>query len=131
MHELRSSGPRKTNLFLTLNLILVVALLAAIPLLRFGQENYEPHAVVDKQYVKQVIATGETAEVGTALKLTEISRALAYDDYAQMLTIMQVVAALLAIMVLGNILILNRMTRTEPRPAPVSLKALPSSREMR
>ena len=125
----QSSSPskpaRKINYYLLLQLVLVVALIAAIPLIRSGKNNYEPHAVVDRDYVRGVIATGEKEEISTALKLTEISRAVAYNDYVQMLSIMQVVLALLVAMVFGNILMLVR-ARTlntaslEPVPVPVS-----------
>lgn len=111
-----SKPSQKLNLYLFLNVILVLAILATIPLIRTGQDNYEPHAVVDREYVKQVIATGQQDHVNSALKLTEISRAVAYHDYVNMLTVMQVVAVLLAIMVVGNILILSRM-RQQATPA--------------
>ena len=114
---------RKLNYYLLLNLVLVAALVAAIPLIRSGQDNYEPHAVVDRDYVKGVISTGEQAEISTALKLSEIARAVAYKDYVEMLTVMQVVAALLVVMVVGNILMLVRiraLSRATPAPVPVT-----------
>lgn len=116
-----SKPPRKISYYLLLNIVLAAALVAAIPLIRSGQHNYEPHAVVDREYVKQVISSGHQEEISTALKLTEISRAVAYNDYVQMLTVMQVVAALLVVMVIGNILMLVRV-RTLQREAAIPVR---------
>lgn len=129
MHNISSSPLRKYGFFTLLNIAIAISLLAAVPLLRAGQERYEPHANVDKNYVQQVISTGQTEEVGLALKLTEISRAGAYNDYSQMLTIMQFVAVLLALMIIGNLLIMARMLKPEPKTAPVPLKILHAPRQ--
>ena len=41
---------RKISYSLLLNVVLAVALVAAIPLIRASKDSYEPHAVVDKEY---------------------------------------------------------------------------------
>lgn len=108
---------RKHRIYILLNIVLAVTLLAAVPLLRTGKDDYAPHATVDKDYVRDVIATGHAEEVGLGLKFTEIARASAYEDYVDMLTVMQIVSILLVLMIAGNILIISGMRRNVEAPA--------------
>jgi len=117
--------PRKFSYFLLLNVVLAIALLSAVPLLRTGQDSYEPHASIDHEYVKNVIAGGQPEVVNTALKLTEYSRAVAYSDYVKMLTVMQVIACLLAVMVVANIFIFSKARQQALLPAPIQPEPQP------
>lgn len=91
-------------------------MLAAIPVIYFGQRGFAPHAVVNKEYVNAAISSGEADFMHSALKTTEIARAMAHDNHLSTMTIMQVAVGALAVLFFLNSFFLFRLHR-HPEPS--------------
>ena len=101
--------PVRFAIFLSGNLCLALYMLFTIPMLHQGRKGFVPHASIDKDYVNAVISSGEAEGMHKALKITEIARAGAYEDYVAMMGLLQFAAAALAVLFVLNTVFLFRL----------------------
>ena len=98
-------------IILIANLCVAVILLFAVPVIYKGQQEFLPHATVNREYVDTAIGSGESDFIHNALRTTEVARAMARDDHVSTMGVMQLAVAFLAVLFFGNSLYLFRLHR--------------------
>ncbi len=117
--------PTRFAFFIAGNLALALFMLVALVFLQSGQKGFLPYTSIDKDYVNGVIASGEAATMHKALKITEIARAGAYEDYVSMMSLLQLAAIALAALFAMNTYFLIRLRTPLKAMQPVAGDSLP------
>ena len=112
-----TSQKRLSHCFLC-NCAFLVFMVAAGFVIHSGQSRYLPHSSVDKQHVKNVIASGETEAAWDALNYTETARASGFQSVVTMIDLMQIATVVIALFFILNCYFLFRL-RSTPTPAHV------------
>lgn len=99
------------------NLCIAFLMLFALPVIHNGQKGFLPYTEIDKEYVNNVIGSGEAEYMNKALKTTESARAMAYDSQVSTMSLMRYAVVGLAALFLLNSFLLYRLRLAPSRPA--------------
>lgn len=102
MTSTTSTQSKRLSLYFICNCAFLALMLAAGLMVRSGQASFIPHTTVDKQFVTNVIASGETEAAWDALKTTEIARAEGFSGMVSMMDLMQVATLIMATFFIVN-----------------------------
>jgi hypothetical protein len=114
-----SPSKKRISLYYLCNCLFLVFMVVAAFMIRSGQADYLPHASVDKQFVQDVIATGETENAWNALKTTEIARAEGFRGMVTMMDLMQSATIVMALFFVLNGYFLFKLRSGPSAPASV------------
>lgn len=118
MSQNNPTSRKRLSLYFICNCAFLVLMVSAGFMIRSGQSQFIPHTSVDKQYVRTVIASGETEAAWDALKYTETARASGFQSVVTMMDLMQVATIVMALFFILNCYFLLRL-RSAPTPASV------------
>ena len=115
---------KRLSLYLICNCCFLAFMIAASFLIRSGQTAYSPYTNIDKEFVRGVIASGETEKAWDALKTTEVARAEGYQGVVSMMDLMLIASIVMALFFVVNGYVLYQLRRREsPARVPVMVRS--------
>jgi hypothetical protein len=121
MTSTTSTHSKRLSVYFICNCAFLVLMLAAGFMVRSGQASYMPHTTVDKQFVRNIIASGETEVAWNALKNTEYLRAEGFQGIVSMMDLMQIATLIMAVFFIVNGYFLFKLRST---PSPTSVPVM-------
>jgi hypothetical protein len=100
---------KRISLYFFCNCCFLLFMITAAFMIRSGQASYVPYTTVDKPFVRQVIASGETEAAWSALKTTEIARAEGFSGIVSMMDLMQIATLVMVLFFIVNCYVLFQL----------------------
>src|SRR6056297_3314356 len=100
---------KRLSLYFICNCCFLVVMIAAGFSIRSGQAAYTPYTSIDKQFVRTVIASGDTERAWDALKTTEVARAEGFQGIVSMMDLMLLATLVMALFFIVNGYLLFRL----------------------
>lgn len=115
---------KRLSLYFICNCAFLVVLIAAGFSIRSGQAAYTPYANIDKQFVRTVIASGDTEKAWDALKTTEVARAEGFQGIVSMMDLMLAATLVMALFFVANGYMLFKLrAKADPEAVPVLVRS--------
>ena len=97
----------KNQAIIIMNIVAIIAMLSMAAITIKGAEQFKSFAAINKEYVNDVIASGEAEYQHNALKVTETARAMAYDQNVQTMNVMVVLCIVISMVGVANLWMLT------------------------
>ena len=115
---------KRLSLYFICNCAFLIVMVAAGLFIRSGQAAYTPYTDIDKQFVRTVIASGDTEKAWEALKTTEIARAEGFKGMVSMMDLMLIATLIMALFFVVNGYLLFRLRgENGPQRVPVMVRS--------
>ena len=115
---------KRLSLYIICNCAFLVVMIVAGFSIRSGQAAYAPYTTIDKQFVRTVIASGDTEKAWTALKTTEVARAEGFQGVVSMMDLMLIATLIMALFfVVNGYLLFKLRGEANPERVPVMVRS--------